>query len=88
MGPSSEDSGYEAHNLNITADDEIAFCHALNHCYGKAKNGQKMDMWMRSTHCFKKINGKWLITHEQYSVPVDFESGKALMDLRPDKILN
>jgi ketosteroid isomerase-like protein len=52
------------------------------------KDGEKMDLWMRSTMCFKNISGKWLITHEQYSVPVDFESGKALMNLKPEKMLN
>ncbi|MGZ3790281.1 MAG: YybH family protein [Bacteriovorax sp.] len=86
-GPSA-DSGYEFHNLSITSSNEIAFCHYLNHCYGTMKDGNKMDMWMRSTQCFKKTNGKWFITHEQYSVPVDFETGKALLDLRPEKILN
>lgn len=31
----------------------------------------------------RKINGKWLIVHEQLSVPVDLASGKAMMDLKP-----
>jgi ketosteroid isomerase-like protein len=84
MGAATADSGYDTHQLKITASDEIAFCYGLNHCYGTMKDGKKMDMWMRSTQCLKKISGKWLITHEQFSVPVDFESGKALMDLRPD----
>ena len=47
------------------------------------KNGQKTDLWLRWTACFRRINGEWLITHEQVSVPIDLESGKALLDLEP-----
>lgn len=82
---SSENWGYDIENLKITANEDVAFCHGLNHCYGSSKDGKKMDMWMRSTHCFKRQNDKWLITHEQFSVPVDFETGKAVMDLKPEK---
>jgi ketosteroid isomerase-like protein len=46
-------------------------------------NGQKSDFWLRWTACYRKANGKWLITHEHVSVPVDMESGKALLDLKP-----
>lgn len=84
-GAPTENSGFEMHNLSISANDNLAFSYSLNHCFGKMKDGKDMDMWMRSTNCYKKINGKWLITHEQFSVPVDFESGKALMDLKPER---
>lgn len=73
------------HDISITASDDVGFSHCLCHCTGTMKDGQKMDMWMRWTDCFEKINGKWLITHEQVSVPIDMESGKALFDLKPDK---
>lgn len=79
--------GYDLHNLNITVGDDVAFCYELNHCFG-THNGEQMDMWMRGTHCFKKINGKWLIVHEQFSIPVDFESGTGLMDLKPENNLH
>jgi hypothetical protein len=29
------------------------------------------------------MNGKWLIVHDHISVPADFESGKAMLDLKP-----
>ena len=31
----------------------------------------------------RKINGKWLIVHDHISVPIDFDSGKAALDLKP-----
>ncbi len=38
---------------------------------------------MRSTMCFRKIEGTWLIAHDQISAPLDLASGKALLDLEP-----
>jgi hypothetical protein len=40
-------------------------------------------MWVRWTACFRKLDGRWLVTHEQVSVPIDMESGGALLDLEP-----
>lgn len=74
---------YEIHDLNITVGDDIAFTHSLNRISGTMKNGQKADIWLRWTACFRKINGKWLIVHHQNSLPVDLEHGKAVLDLKP-----
>jgi uncharacterized protein (TIGR02246 family) len=75
--------GYEIHDLNITVGDDVAFTHSLNRISGTMNNGQKTDLWLRWTACFRKINGKWLIVHHQNSVPVDLEHGKAVLDLKP-----
>jgi ketosteroid isomerase-like protein len=61
----------------------MAFTHSLNGISGTMKNGQKADRWLRWTACYRKTNGKWLIVHEQVSVPVDLRSGKAVLDLQP-----
>ena len=37
----------------------------------------------RATFCFRKIDGKWLIAHDHASVPLDFKSGRALLNLEP-----
>ena len=74
---------YEARDLSITAGDDMAFSHSLNRMSGTMKNGQKTDRWLRWTACYRKINGKWLIVHEQVSVPVDLGNGKAMLDLKP-----
>jgi hypothetical protein len=31
----------------------------------------------------RKIDGNWLIAHDQVSVPLDVESGSALLNLKP-----
>ena len=38
---------------------------------------------MRVTDCYRKIDGKWLITHEHVSVPVDLATAKADLASKP-----
>jgi uncharacterized protein (TIGR02246 family) len=75
--------GYEVSDLHISAADEVAFSHSLNQMSGTTKGGQTTSMWVRWTACFRKLDGRWRITHEQVSVPIDLESGRALLDLEP-----
>jgi uncharacterized protein (TIGR02246 family) len=75
--------GYQVSDLHITATDEVAFSHSLNRMRGTTKDGQKISMWVRWTACFRKPDGRWLVTHEQVSVPIDMDSGRASLDLEP-----
>jgi uncharacterized protein (TIGR02246 family) len=75
--------GYEVRDLSIAAGDGAAFCHYLYRVSGTMTNGREVDMWVRSTICFRKIDGEWTVTHEHTSVPFDAESGKASVDLQP-----
>ena len=75
--------GYEIHDLSITVGDDVAFTHSLNRISGTMNTGQKTALWLRWTACFRKINGKWLIVHHHNSVPVDLETGHAVLSLKP-----
>jgi uncharacterized protein (TIGR02246 family) len=75
--------GYEIHDLTITLGEDVAFGHSLNRISGTLKNGNRTDSWVRWTGCFRKIDGDWLIVHDQVSVPIDMGSGKASLNLRP-----
>ena len=75
--------GYEVRGLTITVGDEIAFSHCLARIGGSLKNGSEREYWVRWTACFRKIDGQWLITHDQISAPLDVESGRALLNLEP-----
>ena len=75
--------GYEIHDLSITVGDDVAFTHSLNRISGTMNTGQKTDLWLRATVCFRKINGQWLIVHTQVSVPVDLQTGRAVLSLKP-----
>jgi uncharacterized protein (TIGR02246 family) len=74
---------YEIHDLTITVGDDVAFSYSLNRISGTLNTGQKTDLWLRWTACWRSINGKWLIVHHQNSVPVDLQTGRAVLDLKP-----
>jgi ketosteroid isomerase-like protein len=73
----------ELTELDITADDEIAFVHAILHTNAVGTDDKPFETWMRYTGGLKKIDGRWKIVHEQTSVPIDPASMKPLMNLRP-----
>lgn len=75
--------GYEMRDLTITAGDDMAFSRSLNHITGARTAGEKTDVWVRATVCFRKLGGQWKVTHEHMSVPYDMETRKAALDLKP-----
>ena len=75
--------GYEIRDLSITAGHDVAFSHGLSHVSATKTDGGQLDMWWRTTLCFRKIDEKWMVTHEHNSVPFDVESGKATLDFKP-----
>jgi ketosteroid isomerase-like protein len=70
--------------LTVAVDGSVAFCHCLEHIQGTRTDGERADMWTRSTLGLRKIDGAWKITHEHNSAPfyMDGENRPAL-DLRP-----
>ena len=72
----------EFRDVSVLSRGDVGFIHALERLSGKLKNGQQSDVWLRATSGIRKMNGKWLIVHDHISVPTDFESGKALLDLK------
>ena len=76
--------GYEIRDLSITTGDAVAFCRSLNRITGTRTNGEETDVWVRATVGLRKIDGKWMITHEHTSVPFYMDgSYKAAVDLKP-----
>ena len=74
-GPISD----EVSDMAIVAEGNLGYSRMVEHVTGKQKNGQPMDMLVRVTDVYRKNKGKWLIIHEHVSVPVDLDSGKAVM---------
>ena len=74
---------YEIRDLAVAVNDDVAFGYGLVRIGGTLKNGNQTERWLRSTTCFRKIAGHWLIVHDQVSVPLDVESGRALLNLNP-----
>lgn len=75
--------GYEIADLSITVGQEMAFTHSFNRTSATLPTGQQIGTWVRWTACWRKIGGQWLLVHDQVSVPVDVQTGKAVLDLSP-----
>lgn len=75
--------GYEVRDLHIAADGDVGFCSFVYHVSGTLISGDEVDMWVRATLGCRRIDDKWLITHDHESVPFDPASGKALINLNP-----
>jgi ketosteroid isomerase-like protein len=79
-----QDVNYEVRDLTVTVGDDVAFGHGFGRLSGTLKNGAATSgMWVRGTFCFQKLDGNWLIAHDQASVPLDIASGKGVTDLEP-----
>jgi uncharacterized protein (TIGR02246 family) len=77
------DLNVETRDLHVGAGGEFGYATGLQMISGTLKHGRKSGMWVRFTSLYRKENGKWLDFHDHVSVPVEIESGKALLDLQP-----
>ncbi len=68
-------------DLSVASDGKIAYGHNIQHLSGTMTDGSSMEMVVRVTDVYRKIDGKWLIVQEHVSVPIDFSSGKPVPDL-------
>lgn len=71
----------EISDLNVEVSGDIAITSMLIQSGGTLKNGQTVGLGVRTTSCYQRLSGKWLITHEHVSLPVDLKTGTALPDL-------
>jgi ketosteroid isomerase-like protein len=74
---------YEIRDLTIASGDSLAFGRSLNRLSGILVGGNQSGFWVRWTACFRKIEGTWLIGHEQVSTPIDPKRGTACLNLKP-----
>lgn len=75
---------YDLRDLAVTAGDDVAFTHAFGRLHGTLANGTTTDgMWVRVTLGLQKRDGRWIVVHDQASVPFDVVSGKGVADLQP-----
>jgi ketosteroid isomerase-like protein len=70
-------------DLKVVSDGKLAVGHSLQHFNCSTAKGYKINMVMRTTDAYRKVNGKWLIFHEHNSVPVDMTTAKADMSSKP-----
>jgi uncharacterized protein (TIGR02246 family) len=73
----------ETRDLQVGAGDDLGYATGLQMISGTLKHGGKSGVWVRFTSLYRKVDGKWLDFHDHVSVPVEIESGKAMLDLKP-----
>ena len=73
----------EISDLSIATDGNLGYSHSIQHVSGTDMKGQPLNLTVRVTDAYRKINGKWLIIHEHVSVPVDMETGKPDLSSKP-----
>lgn len=74
---------YEVRDLTIAVGDDLAFAHGFGRLGGTLGGRRTDGFWVRVTFCLRKIEGAWLVVHDHASVPIDFKSGRASLDLEP-----
>lgn len=74
---------FKISDLSIATDGDLGYSHSIQYVSGTDTKGQPLDLTVRVTDAYRKIDGKWLIVHEHVSVPVDMETGKPDLSSKP-----
>jgi ketosteroid isomerase-like protein len=75
--------GQAARDITIDASGDLAIAHMLIHASGTLATGRAVAFWVRVTDACRRTDGRWRITHEHVSLPVDLQAGKPALDLTP-----
>jgi ketosteroid isomerase-like protein len=75
--------GLEIRALSIIADEATAAAFMLIRASGILQDGREVGYWLRATLCCQRSDHSWVITHEHTSLPVDFKTGCAVINLTP-----
>jgi uncharacterized protein (TIGR02246 family) len=70
--------------LTVLTRDDLAVSWGLDHISGTGPDGKPFANWSRGTRVFRRGEQGWQLIHQHVSYPVDHESGRALLDLRPE----
>ena len=70
-------------DLQIEAAGTLGYSHSIQHVSGTDMKDQPVELVVRVTDGYRKVNGNWLIAHEHVSVPVDVTTGKPDMMSKP-----
>lgn len=75
---------WETRELTVEVDGDVGFAHALDRMRGVKTDGQRVDMWLRTTIGVRRVDGEWKIAHCHSSVPFYMDGSlRAAVDLQP-----
>ncbi|MGW4206993.1 YybH family protein [Lentzea sp. NPDC004789] len=75
--------GYEVEQFAAHASGDVGFCSFVYHVTGELADGNQVDMWVRASLGWRRVDGAWRIVHDHESVPFDPATGAALLSLKP-----
>lgn len=77
---------YEVTDLVVEVGGDLAFCRSVNRLSATpVGRSEGFDLWFRSTVCWRKVAGEWLVVHEHTSTPFYMDGSlRAAVDLRPE----
>jgi uncharacterized protein (TIGR02246 family) len=64
-------ASFEITELTVTAGSDVAFAHALLRCGTPDEFAKEPDRRLRLTIGLRKQGGRWTVTHEHHSFPID-----------------
>ena len=70
-------------DLDIEATGPLGYSHSIQHVSGTDMKDQPIELVVRVTDVYRKVDGNWLIAHEHVSVPVDVTTGKPDLMSKP-----
>ncbi|BCJ47262.1 hypothetical protein GCM10010168_71490 [Actinoplanes ianthinogenes] len=75
----------EVTQLEITTDGDVAFATSIDRMSGVPRGStEAFSLWFRVTVGLRRIDGRWLVTHEHESVPFEMDgSFRASTGLTP-----
>jgi uncharacterized protein (TIGR02246 family) len=71
---------FQLNDLAVTVGSDVAYSHSIQSVTMTDKKGKKVNMTVRVTDGYKKVNGQWVIAHEHVSIPVDEATMKGIPD--------
>ncbi|GAA0473805.1 ketosteroid isomerase [Paractinoplanes deccanensis] len=71
--------------LEITTDGDVAFATSIDSMSATPRGAtEPFTLWYRVTLGLRRIDGRWLVTHEHESVPFHMDAEmRAAIDLQP-----
>jgi ketosteroid isomerase-like protein len=67
-------------DLTIEVQGDLAVAYSHQHFIARGRaGGSPLDALVRQTDVLRKRNGKWLITYQHISVPIDIATGRPVM---------
>jgi ketosteroid isomerase-like protein len=74
---------FEITDLAVVTEGNLGYSHSIQRVSGKNKKGDVLDLTVRVTDAYRKIDGHWLVTMEHVSVPVNLDTGEPDLKSRP-----